>query len=125
LNWVLSGDANWTTTSETANEGHYSARSGIIDDGQSSNLELAIDVLDASTVSFACKTSSENNYDFLIFYIDGVETATWSGETDWTEVSYEVSAGSHNLKWEYYKDDECCTEGDDCVWIDSIVIYED
>lgn len=123
LDWTLSGDANWTITSDTANEGSFSARSGAVADGQCSNLELDIEVADTSIVSFAFQTSSEGNYDFLKFYIDGTEIQGWSGLTDWTQVSYEVSSGYHNLKWEYSKDPECCTQGEDCVRIDSVLIY--
>lgn len=124
LDWMSYGDMEWTVTSDTAYTGDYSARSGVIEDGQYSILELAIDTVD-TTFSFACKTSSEGDYDYLRFYIDGEEMAAWSGETDWTVAMFALSEGTHSLTWEYSKDPECCTGGDDCVWIDAISIYDE
>ena len=58
----------------------------------------------AGTVSFYRKTSTENNFDFLRFSIDGAEQARWSGETAWGLVSYPVTAGTHTFKWAYTTD---------------------
>lgn len=73
------------------------------------------------TVSFYLKTASESGYDYLIFYIDGVEQARWSGATAWTTVTYSLSSGVHALKWTYSKDS---SDHDpiDRVYIDDITI---
>jgi len=69
---------------------------------------------------FWWKVSSEENYDFLQFYIDGELQHQISGEVDWQEKSYIVSGqGSHTLKWRYYKD-FCEDEGEDCGWVDYV-----
>jgi hypothetical protein len=56
----------------------------------------------------------------LKFYIDGVEKDTWSGEEDWAEVSFPVTAGTRTFEWTYSKDGSD-SSGDDTAWIDDIV----
>ena len=68
------------------------------------------------------KVSSESSCDNLIFYIDGVEKGKWSGEEDWSEISYSTTPGTHTFKWEYKKD-WSISEGEDAAWIDDINIY--
>ena len=59
-------------------------------------------------------------FDNLKFYIDGVEKEKWSGETDWTEVSFPVTVGTRTFKWTYSKD-RSISLNDDTSWIDDIV----
>lgn len=66
------------------------------------------------------KVSSESNFDKLIFRIDGIELADWSGEMDWAGVSYTVSPGTHVFEWTYEKDGSV-SEGRDTAWIDDII----
>ena len=42
-----------------------------------------------------------------------------SGEVDWTQKSYTLSAGIHSLKWRYVKDSSG-NDGDDCGWLDFV-----
>ena len=53
---------------------------------------------------FLWAVSSETNYDWLQFYLDGVEKDRISGEVTWQEKTYTLSAGSHQLEWRYTKD---------------------
>ena len=62
-----------------------------------------------------------NYYDYLAFYIDGVEQEKWAGEIDWSLSSFDLEAGNHNLKWTFIKD-QGVTSGQDAVWIDFIVM---
>jgi hypothetical protein len=75
----------------------------------------------AGTVSFARKVSSEREYDFLRFYIDGVKRGEWSGEEDWGVVSFPLTSGVHTLEWSYEKDGSV-SNGQDAAWVDSLVI---
>ena len=45
----------------------------------------------------------------------------WSGENDWTFVSYDFQAGSHVFKWLYDKNHNGVS-GSDCAWIDDITL---
>lgn len=117
--WINSTSAPWVLVTDTTYEGTYALKSGQIDNSQTSDLVISINVLESDSISFFRKVSSENSYDFLNFYIDGIKAEGWSGQQDWTRVSFPVSAGSHALKWSYDKD-YSVFEGSDCAWIDFI-----
>lgn len=119
--WTQGGDAPWTITSVSPYEGVYSVKSGAIGDNQSSELTLVYNVMSADSISFYRKVSSEATYDFLRFYIDGVEKGSWSDVLGWERFAYPVAAGQHTFKWEYSKD-ITQTGGEDAAWIDYIVL---
>ena len=126
-NWQFSGDADWQI-SDTAVEGLYSAKSGNIDNNQISEISLNIFTDDPSEVSFYKKVSCENvgsqtgnYYDYLAFYINGVEQEKWAGEIDWSLSTFPLSSGEHILKWAYVKD-QGVSSGQDATWIDFIVM---
>lgn len=115
---------NWTVTSTTGefNSGTRGAKSnGGVHSSVSEMTYTTSALTNAGTVQFALKTSSEANYDYLIFYIDGVEQARWSGNTAWTTVSYALTTGAHTLKWTYLKDSGA-NSGSDRVYVDDINI---
>ena len=118
--WAHSGDANWTITGADRHAGTFGARSGIITDEQTSTLEVTFDTDDVN-LSFWRKVSSEFDYDFLYFYVDGVVRGSWSGEQDWEQFTYPVMAGSHTFTWTYEKDD-VVSEGVDAAWIDDVAL---
>ncbi len=118
--WTTSGNANWFVTNAAPFEGSYCAVSGDIGNSQISSLFLELDVLYDDEISFYRKISSEVNYDFLLFYIDDVQLGSWSGTLGWAQVSFPVSAGSHEFSWIYDKDGSVST-GSDCAWLDYIV----
>jgi len=70
-------------------------------------------------ITFWQKISTEANYDFFKFYIDGELQQSWAGEIGWTEEAFPVVEGTHTYKWEYNKDGYV-DGGSDCVWIDYI-----
>ncbi|MHC4540521.1 MAG: hypothetical protein ACYTEK_15975 [Planctomycetota bacterium] len=81
----------------------------------------------AETIKFYWKVSSEQNGDYLQFYIDDTLKDEISGEVDWTLVSREVDAGTHVLKWrgacpESFRGikDSSGSDGDDCGWVDFV-----
>ena len=126
-NWQFSGDADWQI-SDTAVEGLYSAKSGNIDNNQISEISLNIFTDDPSEVSFYKKVSCENvgsqtgnYYDYLAFYINGVEQEKWAGEIDWSLSTFPLSSGEHILKWAYVKD-QGVSSGQDATWIDFIIM---
>jgi len=119
LNWTTAGSAGWFGQSTTAYYGGAAAQSGDIDHGQSSYIQTVVS--GPGVVSFYWKVSSERSYDFLRFYIDGVEQAgSISGFTNWALRSFDIGSGTHTLRWEYTKDGSV-SSGSDCGWIDLIV----
>jgi Peptidase family C25/Propeptide_C25/FlgD Ig-like domain len=119
LDWEMGGSANWIISTD-AIEGTYSAQSGDINDNQTSELSVTLDILDDGEISFYRKVSSENNWDSLEFYINGALQEEWSGTVDWAQATFPVQAGSRTFKWSYDKDGSVST-GNDCAWIDDII----
>jgi hypothetical protein len=119
LNWEHGGDHHWYVTDSDAHSGSYSARSGAIDDDEVSNLYAYTEVLVDGEISFWFKTSTEYRKDLFAFFIDGQRMDWWSGENDWTYVSYSFEAGRHVFQWLYDKNKKN-SAGEDCVWIDDI-----
>jgi hypothetical protein len=117
--WAMSGDAPWTIASTGAYEGAYCAVSGSISDDQTSDLQVTLQAISDGDITFHYRVSSETNYDFLRFYVDGVQRQEWSGELDWSQASFSVAQGSHTFLWRYEKDGSV-SNGSDCAWIDYI-----
>ena len=117
----LTDSANWVRVSNQSVSGAYSMKSGVITHNESSSLVLNFTAVRDGEVSFFYKTSTENNYDWFNFYLDGQKVDRWSGLHDWTYVYYDVAAGEHTLKWEYAKD-YSVNGNEDCVWIDEVCL---
>ncbi|MDD4309977.1 MAG: C25 family cysteine peptidase, partial [Candidatus Cloacimonetes bacterium] len=120
--WVSGGTLPWTVVNSGAYAGTYAAKSGLITHSQTSTLETTRVLTTGGNLTFWYKVSSETNYDFLKFYVDGViQNGTgWSGEVAWTQATYALAAGTRVLKWEYMKDTSI-DSGSNCAWIDNIV----
>ncbi|MAU30032.1 MAG: hypothetical protein CMA26_02845 [Euryarchaeota archaeon] len=99
--------------------GAYSARSGDISDSETTTMEFT-GSMSNGTVAFSYNVSSEPNYDFLTFSIDGVQLAQWSG-TQSGNFSTPVSLGQHTLTWSYVKDGSI-SSGSDAAWVDDVTI---
>lgn len=117
--WRAGGDAAWTSDAVVSTEGVKSAKSGAITHNQKSSLEIFLDVTAAGNIKFYRKTSSESGYDFLRFYMDGIEQGAWSGENAWEMFSYPVNTGLHTFRWEYSKNG-AVSSGSDAAWVDGI-----
>ncbi|MCD6330458.1 MAG: T9SS type A sorting domain-containing protein, partial [Candidatus Cloacimonetes bacterium] len=118
--WYFGGDADWTISEANPYEGNYCVKSGNIPNSSESSLYIDVEVFTEGVISFWKKVSSENNYDYLQFYIDGSLQDEWSGESPWSEESYNVTPGIHTFEWRYDKD-VYVTGGQDCAWIDYII----
>ena len=121
LTWATSGNANWAGQVQTTHDGVDAAQSGLITHTQQTTTEIS--VAGAGALSFWWKVSSEGNFDFLRFYLDGVEQAGIvgiSGEVDWQQKTLTVPAGIHTLRWTYSKDGSN-NAGADAAWLDQVV----
>ncbi len=120
--WQNNSPVPWSVQSGTSNaySGTYGVKSGLIGNNASTELILTLNVGAAGNISFWRKVSSEANYDWLRFSIDGTEMGSWSGNVAWGQATYPVSAGTRIFKWAYSKD-VSYTSGSDCAWIDDIV----
>jgi subtilisin family serine protease len=117
--WQMGGELPWTLTESDVFEGVYSAKSGAIGDGQSSEMSMNVLVTNDDSISFYKKVSSQTNFDFLRFFIDEVLWYEISGESDWSRVAIAIGPGLHTLRWVYTKNNNTST-GNDCAFIDYI-----
>jgi hypothetical protein len=118
--WVVGGSAPWFTTTDNAYDDLYCSKSGVIAGGQSSTMSITINVLQNDSIIFMKAVSSEQGYDYLKFYVDGILRQQWSGVDNWSRQAYAVTAGVHTFKWEYKKD-PVYDDNSDCAWIDNVI----
>ena len=125
--WESSGNAIWTIQNGQFIGESTSARSGSISENMMSDLAITMEIVENGQIKFDKKVSCEdvgsqtgNYYDYLAFYIDGIEQAKWAGEMNWSQHSFNVSSGEHTFLWRYTKDGGV-TSGDDAAWIDNII----
>ena len=117
LTWRTGGEAPWFAQTERSFDGEDAAQSG----GLSSNSVswLQTKVMDGGTLSFEWRTSTEEDYDLLVFSVDGVIRRSLSGETGWEHVALALDTGAHVLRWEFWKD-ESESSGADAGWVDRV-----
>jgi len=118
--WVNGSAVPWTVQSSEKFSGTYAAKSGTITHNGTTTISLPAIVSSSGTISFYYKVSSESGWDWLRFYIDGVQQAEWSGTAGWAAASYPVTSGSRTFAWTYSKDGSV-SSGSDCAWIDHII----
>ncbi|MBU0743527.1 S8 family serine peptidase [bacterium] len=116
--WVLSGEGDWAASVHAAHEGFWSAMSGPTADFKASTMSVELEFPDGE-ISFWYKVSSEEWYDYLLFYIDDELAGAWSGDVDWAQAVFAVAPGPHLYSWSYAKDG-AVADGVDAAWIDLI-----
>jgi Zn-dependent metalloprotease len=121
LTWTVGGNNGfWGQTGTFYHDGD-AGQSGAISDNQESTLETTVS--ESGTLTFYWKVSSETNYDYLRFYINGTEQEAISGTTSWVQKSYSVPAGA-TVKWAYEKD-YSVSSGSDAGWVDLVEFTPD
>ena len=121
LRFTTGGSADWFSQTTTFYNDGDAAQSGDISGGQESWMQTTVS--GAGTVKFYWKVSSEEDFDFLKFYIDGSSQDRISGSVDWHQMTYTIStSGSHVLEWRYVKDRSRGRGSDcsDCGWVDKV-----
>jgi len=122
--WVINDPINaWTRSTDYAQAGSYSLKSGAIADSKHTQFDCLLNVSSSGTFSFYHRTSSESGYDKLFFFIDGaLQTGFPASGTpgSFTQFSTTLGTGLHCLQWIYAKDSGG-SSGNDAVYIDTIV----
>jgi len=122
--WAVTtgGNGNWSGQSANTHDGVDAAQSAALLDNQSSLMLTTVN--GPGTLNFWWKVSSEPNYDYLKFYLDGMEQVGVigiSGEVGWNQVTgINIPDGSHEIKWVYSKDTSG-SFGSDAGWVDQVV----
>jgi hypothetical protein len=100
-------------------DGNYAVRSGVITHNQRSELTLNYFAAQDDSIGFYLWVNSEEDADFLKFYIDNELQEEWSNVTEWEWVTFPVDAGNRIFKWEYTKNDSVSV-GNDIALVDYI-----
>ena len=94
-------------------------------DSSTSTFSITIDMAEGETLSFDYRYSTETNYDFFNFKVNGSQKLHKSGESDWQTYTFTApSDGSYTFVWEYSKD-YSVNSGSDRVYIDEIIYSGD
>ena len=102
LLWSTGGAAGWFGQPSYTHDGVDAAMSSGIGDNQESWVETTVN--GPGTIYFWWKVSSETNFDFLNFLVDGGTNRSITGEVDWQLHTNSLAAGPHTLRWNYSKD---------------------
>ena len=115
----------WAIDSIHACEGQYCMKSSCegVDDGLSA-IEVSVYVPLPGQMAFFSKVSSESPWDVGRFYLDGTKLMECSGDEDWAEHRFDITAGEHLFRWTYAKD-ASTNDGDDCFYVDGIRFFVD
>lgn len=119
--YTISFSGNWTRESGYGYNSQYGYESTNHTNNSTSSTSLTVNMPSSGTISFWYMVSSETNYDFIHFYIDGQEKLKNSGNLGWQQVSYSVSAGQHTFTWSYTKDISVSLYND-TAYIDNVSI---
>lgn len=116
-------DYSWEIVDENPYEGTYCMKSSCEGVGSgASEIEVVVNLLVDSRISFCERVSSESPWDCGCFYIDDVKMGEYSGENDWQEVAFDVVEGPHVFRWSYVKD-ASIDVGEDCFFVDNIRFF--
>ncbi len=116
--WTTDRATGWSVQTATVADGKYAAKAGTIGNSASSSLSVA-SFAGGGIGSFDLKVSSEENWDFLEFYLNGNRLQRWSGEVAWTHFEFPIPSGNNTYEWRYVKDG-ANSGGSDTAWIDNV-----
>ena len=119
LDWKHKGNAYWFVTDTVAHSGTHSAQCGNIGSNQYSS--LIIDIQNTTDGELTCyyKINTKKDIDVLVVIVDGYFDEYYTGNKDWTLLSYDLPAGRHTIEWHYETAFNGAVDGNVC-WIDDI-----
>ncbi len=118
-NMTFGGRGNWRIDGDNPHRGMHALTSPEMDDGETAYVDFALNCA-AGALKFWMAVDSEEESDFLRFYIDDKLEGEWSGAVDYIWVSKQILPGSHTFRWEYAKDG-FGSAGSDGAWVDNIL----
>lgn len=117
--WINVSQIPWTINGTNSIDGIISAKSGAISHNSTTSLAIKTYYTSADSIKFYYKVSSETNYDYMAFSLNGKEIFKRSGEVPWTKRVVPVPAGVNKMEWKYKKD-QSVSGGADCAYLDMI-----
>ncbi len=123
--WSNDATYPWTVVTTNPYEGTYCMKSGGSGiDNAVSSISVTVEIPRGGLMSFFGKISSETNWDFGYFYIDGQQMGKYTGAGGWVEHEFAITEGTHTFQWKYQKD-FMVSANDDCFYVDYISFYHD
>jgi len=121
FHWYTEGDVPWQLSIGGGNSGLYGVGSGMIGINQKSALQATIQLTEPGEISFYYKFlhMGYSNGTF-IFYMDDIEMARWTEQTEWEQYAFALESGEHTLVWEVSKTEEYLFSMD-YAWLDDIM----
>lgn len=98
LVWTTGGDATWFAQGTNSYDGVAAASSGPISTNQQSTLQTT--VTGPGTLSFWWN-ASESFFNAYVFYVNGIQQASFFGSSGWQQKTIYLGAGSQTLLWKY------------------------
>ena len=117
LTWFSGGASPWRAQNSSNVTGQSEAVTGNAGDLELSVLSTA--VTGPGELSFRWRVSSEQDYDFLNFRINGETIERISGEQPYVSINYSLPEGSYIIEWSYEKD-ESLSAGDNRGYLDDV-----
>ena len=118
LIWTTGGSSPWEGQTDVTLDGTDAAAAPDLNDDQESWLETHVD--GAGSLRWHWRVSSEADYDFLEFMVNGEVVSSISGDVNWTAASAKVAGSGRNaLRWRFRKD-AVVSEGADRGWVDQV-----
>jgi Leucine-rich repeat (LRR) protein/uncharacterized protein YpmS len=113
------GSAVWFLETTNTHSGGTAAQSGHISDN--TNSWLGTTLLGPGRLIYWSKVSSETNFDFLDFFLNGVmQTNRMSGTNGiWQRFVFNIPQGTNSVAWRYQKDQDT-SRGLDAGWVDDM-----
>ncbi|MBQ4447124.1 MAG: Ig-like domain-containing protein [Clostridia bacterium] len=109
---VEGGTLNFTSTTS-----NYPWRVGVVNGepvamsgnqhvgNSTSTLQLVLEMQAGEELRFKWLCSSEEDYDYYYFYVNGTQKAALDGETDWIDRTFTATtAGTYTFQWRFVKD---------------------
>lgn len=119
---VTFGTNTWVRSSARAHGGSWSFKSNNTADSTTSNCNINVPAT-ASSLTFWYYVSTEADYDFFTFFIDGVQQFQASGETGWVESGPWDMTGVSSIRFRYAKDSSV-SNGDNACYVDDLTFEE-
>lgn len=97
-------------------------------DNSCSNVSTTVSAQAEQVLEFSYRVMSQQDCDFLVFYVNGQEIARWSGVMNYyaplEKFSYAIpSAGEYTFCWTYEKDGQT-SESWDAAWLDDVRLFD-
>ncbi len=118
FSWMFPLGNQWEI-SDKSYEGRQSLKTPCLAVNQTSTAELSFDLQEPKMIIFHYKTDIVNSGSCLKFYINSELQDSWSGISDWQEVSFNLSQGFNTLSWRF-ESSASNLSNEDCAWLDAV-----